>query len=145
MATQSVKSNAVCQLSFPSFFFRYCVAASWFRAWESWAIGRAREPPGLVCVSECTGYRFCRISGDSCYVSCLISALFGYLVPYGIRLFRSGKLSLSDIGYQIIRPEVLCIRINYNSLVGAFKKKFRVLCALRSAQIQIGSTHENIG
>lgn len=27
---------------------RYCVAASWFRAWESWAVGRAREPPGPI-------------------------------------------------------------------------------------------------
>ena len=24
----------------------YCVANGWFRAWEAWVLGRAREPPG---------------------------------------------------------------------------------------------------
>jgi len=26
----------------------YCVANGWFRAWEAWVLGRAREPPGPV-------------------------------------------------------------------------------------------------
>ena len=27
---------------------RYCVSATWFRAFESWVCGRAREPPGPI-------------------------------------------------------------------------------------------------
>lgn len=26
--------------------FRYCLTAAWFRAWEAWVCGRAKEPPG---------------------------------------------------------------------------------------------------
>ena len=25
---------------------RFCLTATWFRAWEAWVCGRAKEPPG---------------------------------------------------------------------------------------------------
>ena len=102
--------------SFCLLFIRYCLTAVWFRAWEAWVCGRAKEPPGFVTrvtsqnriiLLNFSGHRIISVyfSGQLTTEALWCSVLMAW--PSGPTLTTSSSLKISGPCEQHF-PVVLC-------------------------------------